>query len=67
VSLDVSPLIRRMREQFEAEFPGWRISRDSSGRWCAVRTNWGALYGQSAPELRDRLRRWEHEGQGSDA
>jgi hypothetical protein len=64
MTMDVSPLVKRLREQLEAEFPGWLVNREDSGRWRAVRPGWGALYGQSAPELRERLRRWRDESQG---
>jgi hypothetical protein len=52
--------IQRLIDQLEADFPDWRISREEADRWVAVRRNWGALYGQNAEELRDRLQR--HDG-----
>lgn len=55
-AFDVGPLIRRLEADLEAEFPGWRIVREVTGRWSAVLAGWGVLYGQSAAELRDRLR-----------
>lgn len=45
-------LLRELRD----EFPGWNIQRED-GRWTAIRSGWGALYAQSAAELRERLRR----------
>lgn len=56
--IDLSALVARLENEIEAEFPGWLISRESSGRWTAVRPDWGLLYGDSAPELRARLRRY---------
>jgi hypothetical protein len=50
-----SPIFTRMEDDLEAEFPGWVVTREDSGRWSAVRPSWGALYGQSVTELRDRL------------
>lgn len=50
-----APLFTRMEDDLEAEFPGWLVTREESGQWSAVRPSWGALYGQSATELRDRL------------
>lgn len=60
--VDTSALIRRIEGELEADFPGWLVSRDDSGRWVAVRPAWGALYGQSAVELRERLGRFTSRG-----
>ena len=49
------PLFTRIENRLEEEFPGWLVTRDESGRWSAIRLTWGALYGQSATELRERL------------
>ncbi len=57
-----SALIRRLQDALEADFPGWLITREPSGRWAAKRSEWGALYGQSAAELRTRLVRFTAEG-----
>lgn len=51
-----APLADRLGEQLAAEFPGWLITREPSGRWAASLPRWGRLYGQSAAELRERLR-----------
>ncbi len=59
---ETSALIRRLQEGLEADFPGWLIRRESSGRWVATRSEWGALYGQSAAELRARLVRFTSRG-----
>ncbi|URM98403.1 hypothetical protein LUW76_30915 [Actinomadura madurae] len=53
-----SALIKRLQDELEADFPGWLIGREPSGRWVATRSEWGALYGQSAAELRARLVRF---------
>jgi hypothetical protein len=55
---NTSALITRLINDLSSEFPGWVISREDSGRWAAIRTNWGAVYGQSSNELRDRLRQY---------
>ncbi|GAA2134664.1 hypothetical protein [Actinomadura napierensis] len=59
--IDLSGLIESMEYQLETEFPRWLISRESSGRWVAVRPNWGALYAEDAPELRERLRKYDQD------
>ncbi|MFF5261793.1 hypothetical protein ACFY4C_22880 [Actinomadura viridis] len=59
---EASGLTRRQVGVLAAEFPDWLISREGSGRWTAIKPRWGALYGQSAIELRDRLRRYSEEG-----
>lgn len=64
--LSTSALITRLIKELQAEFPGWAISREDSGRWVAIRSRWGALYGQSASELRDRLRQHSPEVGGDD-
>ncbi|TDE26442.1 hypothetical protein [Actinomadura sp. 6K520] len=60
--MDTSALIRRLEGDLETDFPCWLISREHSGRWVAVRPAWGALYGQSAVELRERLGRFTSRG-----
>ena len=60
--LHTSTLINRLVSELRAEFPGWQISREHSGRWAATRPGWGALYGQCSNELRTRLRRYSPEG-----
>ncbi|TDC57918.1 hypothetical protein E1281_03145 [Actinomadura sp. KC345] len=55
--LTTSVLIKRLQDGLQADFPGWLIARERSGRWVATRSEWGALYGQSAAELRNRLDR----------
>lgn len=57
-----SALIERLRDRLEADYPGWVIARERSGRWVATRPEWGALYGQSAVELRNRLDRFTTRG-----
>ncbi|GAA1899646.1 hypothetical protein [Actinomadura bangladeshensis] len=57
-----SALIKRLVDGMEADFPGWLIARECSGRWVAKRSGWGALYGQSASELRIRLDRFNGSG-----
>lgn len=59
---DTSALIRRLQDGLEADFPGWQVARESSGRWVATRSGWGCLYGQSAAELRNRLVRFTGTG-----
>jgi hypothetical protein len=61
-NFDTSPLIKQLEYDLETEFPGWLIARETSGRWAAVHPHWGALYGQSSTELRDRLRRYADGG-----
>jgi hypothetical protein len=56
---------RVLRELCE-EFPTWRITRDESGRWCADLPGWGRLYGRTATELRERLRRYGGRDLGDD-
>jgi hypothetical protein len=53
-----SALIKRLHDGLQADFPGWLITRECSGQWVAKRQGWGALYGQSAAELRNRLDRF---------
>lgn len=60
--IDTSALIKRLQDDLKADFPGWLIARDRSGRWVATRSEWGALYGQSATELRNRLDRFTRTG-----
>ncbi|NKZ03441.1 hypothetical protein [Actinomadura latina] len=57
-----SALIKRLENSLQADFPGWLIARECSGRWVAKRPGWGALYGQSASELRNRLDRFTGSG-----
>ncbi|MFI0370394.1 hypothetical protein ACH35V_21205 [Actinomadura sp. 1N219] len=57
-----SMLIQRLGDGLKADFPGWLISREESGRWVADRPGWGVLYGQSAAELRRRLYRFTSRG-----
>ncbi|GAA3214702.1 hypothetical protein [Actinocorallia longicatena] len=47
---------QRLEQELEEEFPGWLIAQEASGRRTATRTGWGSLYGQTAGELRRRLR-----------
>jgi hypothetical protein len=54
----VEALISRLENELEADFPGWLISRESSGRWVATRSGWGRLYGRTAAALRERLTRY---------
>jgi hypothetical protein len=54
--VDLGPLVERLEADLEREFPGWLIAREASGLWSARLPGWGVLYGQSAPELRNRLR-----------
>lgn len=56
--IDLGPLIRRLESELEADFPGWLITREASGRWSAQLPGWGELYGDSAPQLRERLRQY---------
>lgn len=39
------------------EFPTWTIT-DEGPRFAAKMPHWGAYYGQSVQELRERLVRW---------
>jgi hypothetical protein len=55
-ALDFEPLIRQLEAELETDFPGWLIAREASGRWSAKLPEWGELYGDSAPQLRERLR-----------
>ncbi|MBD2895760.1 hypothetical protein amrb99_46990 [Actinomadura sp. RB99] len=57
--IDLSGLVASMEYELETEFPRWLISRETSGRWVAVRPNWGSLYADNAPELRERLRKYD--------
>ncbi|OLT14164.1 hypothetical protein BJF79_03100 [Actinomadura sp. CNU-125] len=59
--IDLSGLVGSMERDLEAEFPGWLIARESTGRWAATRPDWGALFAQTGPELRERLRRFNRE------
>jgi hypothetical protein len=54
--IDLGPLIRRLQSELEADFPGWLISREAAGRWSAQLPRQGGLYGDNAPQLRERLR-----------
>ncbi|MFV2177955.1 hypothetical protein ACFHW2_40055 [Actinomadura sp. LOL_016] len=63
--IDLSGLVGRMERDLEEEFPGWLIARESTGRWAATRPDWGALFAQTGPELRERLRRYSGEGGAS--
>jgi hypothetical protein len=60
--IGTSALIKRLQDGLTADFPGWLISRERSGRWVATRLGWGSLYGQSARELRNRLDRFASRG-----
>jgi hypothetical protein len=60
--METSALIKRLENDLAADFPGWLISREESGRWAATRHGWGVLYGQSAAELRNRLGRYSSQG-----
>jgi hypothetical protein len=48
---------RRLENELEADFPGWLITGEASGRWTATLPGWGSLDAASASELRDRLDR----------
>lgn len=48
------------------EFPQWEIERENSGRYRAELAGWGVLYGDSAAELRERLRYWRRSRAGGD-
>ena len=62
--IDLSGLIASMENAIESQFPGWLISREHSGRWTAVRPQWGKLHADNAPELLQRL--WKHaDGDGA--
>jgi hypothetical protein len=54
--VDLGALIRRLEAELEADFPGWLITHEASGRWSAKLPGWGQLHGDSAPQLRERLR-----------
>ncbi len=34
---DFGPLVRRLENELEADFPGWLIGREASGRWTATK------------------------------
>lgn len=59
--LDLGPLVKRLENELESDFPGWLITREASGQWTASKPDWGTVHGQSAPELRDRLTQHAHE------
>lgn len=61
----VNSLVTRLESELEEEFPGWLITRESSGRWTATRTDWGSLYGKTAADLRARMRRHIGEAAGA--
>ena len=48
----------RTRELIEAEFPGWAISRATSGLWHAQNTvpSGFTVSGDDLPDLRDQMR-----------
>ncbi|RAY15214.1 hypothetical protein DPM19_10875 [Actinomadura craniellae] len=62
VTSEEAALIKRRKIAIQTEFPDWRISRETSGRWSATQPGWGALYGQSASELLRRLRNYTGAG-----
>jgi hypothetical protein len=49
--------VRRLENELEADFPGWLITGEASGRWTATLPGWGTFDAPSAPELLDRLSR----------
>lgn len=46
----------RVREALQWDFPHWVIALERSGWWVADRALWGTVYGESAAQLRKRLR-----------
>ncbi|GAA2456960.1 hypothetical protein GCM10010191_90650 [Actinomadura vinacea] len=53
--IDLSLLVKAMEGALESEFPGWLITRESSGRWTATRPDWGQLYAKNSIGLRAKL------------
>jgi hypothetical protein len=49
---------RDLQKKLSQEFPLWEITQLRPGRWRAALPDWGVLYGNSAAELRDLLRRY---------
>ncbi|GAB2833475.1 hypothetical protein GCM10022221_35460 [Actinocorallia aurea] len=55
--IDLTALTQTLEADLEARFPGWLITRETTGRWNATRPDWGTLYATTATELGDRLTR----------
>lgn len=53
--MDLSSLVKAVREGLEAEFPGWLIAREDSGMWRATRPGWSRLWASSSVELRTKI------------
>jgi hypothetical protein len=60
----IAQIAVHLQAEMSAEFPGWAISRDGSGRWRAVLPGSCVVIGASAAELRERLRRRAEHGSG---